>query len=218
MHRHVKAIHEGIKDIACTHPGCDQMFSTNQNMCNHFKSWHTTQGMNRKKKQEDRVRQLLTAVYAIDENIHVQYRGGCVPDPDKYRAFIDFGVVGIIPACVIVECDELAHTSYMLRCELTRMEQIHESIVTGGEERPVVFVRYNPNGSFEEDGVPMKMLRREREQLLLSFLAKVASGEIVLTNPLNIVYICYSTFEGEPEIFYDPDFSEQMKGCVRMFN
>ena len=126
--------------------------------------------------------------------------------------------MGIIPACVIVECDELAHASYLLTCELTRMEQVHESLVTGGEQRPVVFVRYKSNGSFDEDEIPVKMRRRDREQLLLSFLAKVASGERVFTEPLNIVYICYSTFEGEPEVCYDPDFSEQMRGCVRNIN
>jgi hypothetical protein len=191
------------------------MFTTNQSRRAHFKSWHTTDGMNRKKKQEHRVRQVLSAAYAIDEEIYIRYKGGCVPDPDKYCARIDFGVAGIIPACVIVECDELAHASYLLSCELTRMEQVHESLVTGGEQRPVVFVRYNPNGPFEEDGESVDMRRRDREQLLLSFLGKVASGEIVFTEPLNIVYICYSTFDGEPVVCYDPDFSEQMKGCVR---
>jgi hypothetical protein len=95
------------------------------------------------------------------------------------------------------------------------MEQVHESLVTGGEQRPVVFVRYKSNGSFDEDEIPVKMRRRDREQLLLSFLGKVASGEIVFTEPLNIVYICYSTFDGEPVVCYDPDFTEQMKGCVR---
>jgi hypothetical protein len=98
------------------------------------------------------------------------------------------------------------------------MEQVHESLVTGGEQRPVVFVRYKSNGSFDEDEIPVKMRRRDREQLLLSFLAKVASGERVFTEPRNIVYICYSTFEGEPEVCYDPDFSEQMRGCVRNIN
>jgi len=218
MVRHVKSIHNGIKDVACTHPGCDQMFTTNQHMRSHFQSWHTSEGMNRKKKQEHRVREVLSSAYAIDEEIYIRYNGGCVPDPDKYCARIDFGVVGIIPACVIVECDELAHESYLLSCELTRMEQVHEALVTGGEQRPMVFVRYNPNGSFEEDEIPIKMRRRDREQMLLSFLGKVASGELVFTEPLNIVYICYSTFDGEPVVCYDADFSEQMRGCVRKNN
>jgi hypothetical protein len=221
MKQHVKRVHLGInriKDIACTHDGCEQMFSTKQHMQSHVDAWHTSQGMNRKKKQEQRVRQVLSSAYAIDEEVYIRYKGGCVPDPDRYCARIDFGVVGIIPACVIVECDELAHESYLLRCELTRMEQVHESLVTGGEQRPVVFVRYNPNGSFEEDEIPIKMHRRNREQLLLSFLEEVASGGRVFTEPLNIVYICYSTFEGEPLVCHDPDFSEQMRGCVRKVN
>jgi hypothetical protein len=159
----------------------------------------------------------LSGAYAIDEEIYIRYKGGCVPDPDKYCARIDFGVVGIIPACVIVECDELAHESYLLSCELTRMEQVHEALVVGGEQRPVLFVRYNPNGGFKRDGERVRLPRRDREQLLLSFLTRVASGEHLFSEPLNVVYLCYDTRDGRPVVCDDPDYSEQMKGCVRMF-
>ena len=163
------------------------------------------------------MRQVLSGAYAIDEEIYIRYKGGCVPDPDKYCARIDFGIVGLIPACVIVECDELAHESYLLSCELTRMEQVHEALVVGGEQRPVLFVRYNPNGEFKRDGERVRLPRRDREQLLLSFLTRVASGEHLFSEPLNVVYLCYDTRDGRPVVCDDPDYSEQMKGCVRTF-
>ena len=40
MRKHVKAVHNGIKDIACTHEGCDKMFSRAEGMRQHLKSVH----------------------------------------------------------------------------------------------------------------------------------------------------------------------------------
>ena len=78
----------------------------------------------------------------MDSECTVQYRGGCVPDPDKYYTRIDFHVLGITYLIVIVECDENGHKDYELTCELSRMGQVHEAILKardadGAEDLPV---------------------------------------------------------------------------------
>ncbi len=48
-------------------------------------------------------------------------------------------------------------------------------------------------------------------------MAEVASGKRVFTEPLNIVYLYYSTDEdGVPTVCEDPNYSDQMRGCVRI--
>ncbi len=49
----------------------------------------------------------------------------------------------------------------------------------------------------------------------MEFLASVQSGARRYTEPLNIVYICYSSTNGRADVLSDPDYCEQMKTCVR---
>lgn len=209
--------HYNIRNFKCTQIDCNLLFYTNNELQKHIRCWHTIDGQNRKKKQEHRVRQLLKKNYEIDEEIVLKYKDGCVYDPDKYCARIDFNIINITSLCVIIEVDELQHVSYELRCEQSRMCQIHESIMKGGDTRPILFVRYNPNGKFYHDDVEINMNRTERETILMNYLAKLASGKITYTEPLNIKYICYNTNQNKmPVICDDPDFSEEMKACIRI--
>ncbi|KAG5179285.1 hypothetical protein JKP88DRAFT_247491 [Tribonema minus] len=121
---------------------------------------------------------------------HIRYEGGCVPDPDKFCAGVDYHIQGITNVIVIVECDEEGHRNYTLRCELSRMEQIHESIVKAnfstlvaseGEEyalttpmKPIVFVRYNPD-SRKVDGEKERLKRADREAMLLQVLQGIST-------------------------------------------
>lgn len=214
MRGHVKAVHLQIKDIPCKHQGCSRMFSLKANMKQHYTSEHTKEGMNRKKKQEERLRKVLKEHYTVDEEIYIRYRDGCVADPDKYCAYVDFGLVGIVPAVTIVECDEWGHESYLVSCECSRMEQCSEAIIRAGDTRPIVFIRYNPNGKYTEDGKTLKVPRKERERKLLDVLAKIQSGAITFTLPINIIYLFYSTLDDLPEVCYDPDYSEQLVSVV----
>jgi hypothetical protein len=133
---------------------------------------------------------------------------------------------------VIVENDQFEHSTsdYILSCELSRMEQISESIMKAqhqqavaevGEEaaltvacRPILFVRYNCD-SYTIDGEKRKSRLNDREAKVMEFLESVAAGKRAYTEPLNIVYICYSSSDGQADIMSDPDYSEQMRACVR---
>ncbi|KAG5179281.1 hypothetical protein JKP88DRAFT_247486 [Tribonema minus] len=132
----------------------------------------------------------LETAYAMDLECHIRYEGGCVPDPDKFCAGVDYHIQGITNVIVIVECDEEGHRNYTLRCELSRMEQIHESIVKAnfstlvaseGEEyalttpmKPIVFVRYNPD-SRKVDGEKERLKRADREAMLLQVLQGIST-------------------------------------------
>ncbi|KAG5177763.1 hypothetical protein JKP88DRAFT_248653 [Tribonema minus] len=107
---------------------------------------------------------------------------------DKFCSRFKFHVVGMTNAVVIVECDESEHNDYVLRCELSRMEQAHEGVLKGqyayvkavkGEAtalatpfRPVVFVRYNPD-SRKVDGVLEKRSRAAKEKDMMSMLSDI---------------------------------------------
>ncbi|KAG5179795.1 hypothetical protein JKP88DRAFT_273629 [Tribonema minus] len=185
--------------------------------------------MQKKIRKQDRVRQLLEAVYAVDSECHIRYEGGCVPDPDKFFARLDMHVIGIVRAVVVVECDEFGHVDYMVSCEQSRMEQVHEAILKAqfvdavaelGEAaalaaplRPVVFVRYNPDAR-EVDGVAERVRRMDKEAQLKKVLRDIDRGTLELPHTLNIVYIGYDMLDGEPMVCQDTDYSPQMRGCV----
>ncbi|KAG5186958.1 hypothetical protein JKP88DRAFT_288451 [Tribonema minus] len=189
--------------------------------------------MAKKIKKQDRLRQVLEAVYTVDRECHIRYEGGCVPNADKHHARVDFHVVGIVHLIVIIECDEGGHVDYLVRCELTRMEQVHEGVLKAhaqiaadmaGETEalqipcpPVLFVRFNPDNC-TVDGAKVQNRRKDREAALMRFLNEVALGQRVFTETLNIVYIGYDMEGGEPSVCKDPDYSEQMKACVRGIN
>jgi hypothetical protein len=208
-----KRTHTGHRPFKCKVEHCDAAFKQGTDLKKHHVAWHTVDGMKKRKRQEDRVRMVLKEVYTVNEEIYVKYADR-VPKPDRYFARVDFGLPSISKACVIVECDEKAHKFYEVACELSRMEQVSESMIQGGETRPLVFIRYNPDGKYEMDGVDTGLIRKVREAGLLRTLAAIESGEMAFSSPLNIVYLYYSTNNGVPTVCEDSDFHPQMKGCV----
>ena len=193
---------------------CDYKTSRCDTLKTHKRNWHSVEGMNRKKKQEERVRTVLQSRFLIDEQIHLRYQNSCVVRPDKYCAFVDFHVVNIVKHIVLVECQEMAHEGYPLSCELTRMERIHEALLKAGFALPVVFICYNPNGRVTVDGKVMKILRKSREIALLSLLQNILEDKVSFDKTLNVVYLFYSLKNGVPEICFEADYNEQAKNCV----
>ncbi|KAG5179219.1 hypothetical protein JKP88DRAFT_247636 [Tribonema minus] len=210
-----KRTHTGEKPYQCDFEGCDYASAQSQHLANHQHAMHSKEGAKRQLKQQMRVVKVLKeAGYTVDEECTIQYTG-CVPDPDRHHARLDVYVVTITSCILIVEVDEEAHASYLVSCEITRMLQMHEAILTRGYTVPVVFVRYSPNGAITRDGVYFEMTRKEREVALLEFLGRVRAGQQVFEEPLNLVYLCYPTANGLPTVCEDPHFDEGMIGTVR---
>jgi hypothetical protein len=151
--------------------------------------------MNIKKKKEHRLRLLLREHFLVDDETRFDFKNGCVEDPDKYRAFVDFCIIDIFSVRVMVECDEDQHRTYPARCECTRMLQIHENHVKNGDTRPLVFVRYNPDGPVLVDGIKRKIMRKWREEALVAFLKTIQAEKRRFDAPLSVVYAFYDTDE-----------------------
>ena len=209
-----KRLHSTAKPFGCDILECNASFKQKSHLTRHKQRYHTKEGMNRKKIHEERLRKFLKQHYAVDEEVHIRYKDGCVPNPDKYCSRVDFGVVEITSAVVIVECDEWKHESYLTSCECSRMEQTSEAIIKSGDTRPIVYIRFNPNDTYTVDGVVQKANKKSREEQLLLLLKKIQAEEIAFDLPLNIIYMYYDMEDGVPAVCGDPDYSEQLKGCI----
>jgi uncharacterized Zn-finger protein len=220
MTAHVKWVHRQVKEIACLSESCEKMFSTKSDMKQHFQSMHTKEGMQKKIRKQNLLSILLKKHFDVDSECHIRYRDGCVPDPDKYCARLDFHLADIPGCIVIVECDEFSHRSYLVSCEQSRMIQCSESInsaLVNAICPPILFVRYNYD-SATVDGVRKKTSRDEKDQLLIDFLKDIQNEKIKFTEPLNLAYINYDVETKKDgkvvaSVMNDPDF--KIQGAVK---
>jgi hypothetical protein len=99
------------------------------------------------------------------------------------------------------------------------LEQVHEVTLKKDARnditRPVVFLRYNPNGKFMVNGVHRKIPRKHREKALLNLLKDISTGVRTFPDTLNVIYMFYPMTDGVPCILSEPEFSDQMKACVQ---
>jgi hypothetical protein len=125
-------------------------------------------------------------------------------------------VLRLVDLVVILEIDEKAHRFYEVRCEQTRMLQIHEAIGAAGVTAPVLFVRFNPDGKVVRDGHRVRVPYEQRIERLTAFLGRLQSGRAgALEDPFNLAYLFYSTAGGLPTVTEDPDYAAEMKGAIR---
>jgi len=218
MLKHIDILHKRLKPFVCKVEGCDSKFSTQQGLEVHTDGYHTRAGVMKKQKKQDRTNKILRAAFTVDSECHIKYTGS-VPRSDKMFARVDFHITEITDVIVIVENDENGHRHYELSCELSRMEQIHESILKASAEKnqnpkPVLFVRYNCD-SFKLNGEKFRTLLRDRQAILIGFLNQVKNGTQKFTETLNIVYLNYDMVKGVPKVTLKEDYAPQMRGCVR---
>jgi hypothetical protein len=176
---------------------------------------HSKEGARRQLRQQMRIVKVLReAGFTVDEECHIAYKG-CVNDADRHHARLDMYVVNITECIVIVEVDEKAHVHYEVRCEQTRMLQMHEALLSQGCDLPVVFVRYNPDGKVTREGVAVRITRDQREAALIAYLDEVVAGTVAFTEPFNTVYLFYPTEDELPTVVADPEYDLDMIGAIR---
>ena len=117
----------------------------------------------------------------------------------------------------MLEVDEEQHRFYKggISCDMKRMSYIMRGLAIGGNELPVLFIRYNPH-SFKIDYEKQKGLpKKEREQILIQFIKDYKSpGE-----GLDIAYMYYD-YETDGDdvnlvVTNSNEYHPQMKECVR---
>lgn len=102
----------------------------------------------------------------------------------------------------LVEIDEYQHTSYNPDCEIVRMTSIFTSAIDGGNDLPMVFVRFNPD-AFKIQGQTQKFPLKKRYATILKFIQEYQPEQ-----PLAIRYFFYSD-----DSLDDPDY-DPIRGLI----
>jgi hypothetical protein len=196
-------VHNNDRPHSCTAEGCEARYVTAADLRKHFERNHTERAHQRRKQREERLYKFLRSVgYAPDRETVVPFCG----QGSKKLARIDF-LIYKTDRVVAVECDEQAHGSQPVLCEVTRMLDVAaQHRLTS--DLPLHFVRFNPDG-YVVDGRAQKPKMAERHREL------VLAIEEPLTNPLAITYICYSSTAGVADATKSDDFPPELRDACK---
>ena len=236
--------HTNERPHACTEPACGMRFVTTVELKKHVKGYHTPEGIQKKKKEEERwTKALLRDGYVMDaanddsapvpghfrREFRIEFR--CLQDGSTAAyARIDFVIcpIGGSPNVIIfLEIDEHQHRFYFggVACDVKRIGRVHEALALGSlgfggvDGVKITWLRYNPN-DFTIDEVPQKLDKRERERVLLRRLRDIgASAATDRSGDLEAIeYFCFDadaeTAE-RPLACEDPAFAAYLKSVVR---
>lgn len=210
---HVRT-HTGIKPYKCKEVNCGYSGTTSSGLKSHWLHNHSKEGIQKRKKQEERInRCLLEAGYSdFDEggDFHPPLKHfkrehfinfQCIDDKSGKNANIDF-VIGVNGGLVMLEVDEYQHKYEGYSCDLSRMAKVHETLTLAGSDIPIFWIRYNPN-AFRVDGVSQKCKKVDRERWLIDFLSKLDLREFP---QMTICYKYYDEENGIPVVAQNEDY------------
>jgi hypothetical protein len=201
--------HTGEKPYKCDVPGCDAAFTQSSNLTTHRRT-HTANYAQRQKRKEQAV-----ADFLVSEGIPFR-REVRIPFDALGETFarVDFWLwPDDMSRTVYLEVDEDQHTAYPVACDPARLSKILAARVIAGTTVPLIVVRYNPD-AFRRDGVPGRVPKKDRLQLLAAVLYdahKTSAEELV---PLQVHYMYYDTMDGKPSVWYDADFPDVFRDVV----
>lgn len=179
---------------------------------------HTLDGQTRRLKQENRVyKQLLKWGHTVDrETVINATRRDCVPDTHRHFSRLDFHIVNCTNVILLVECDEMQHKWYTVRCEMGRMMDVQTALVSKGYTLPVYWLRYSPNGKYFLGDDEIKIDRTDREEELKRQIEKICDPNFVPEKHTTIHYMFYDLDSDEdgPKILNHPEFPESMRELV----
>jgi hypothetical protein len=173
---------------------------------------HSESGQQRHKKEEERIRQFLKKNgVGFESELRIDFK--CVDKTKKMSYAVIDVVINKNNGKIILEIDENQHRfgDYSVLCDMERMSRIQESTSLGGNNQPILFIRYNPMG-YKVDGKPIKKDKNIREEKLLENINQWNFNND--SRPLSILYMYYDVDEGVPLVTLDNDYHEQMRQCV----
>ena len=195
---------------------CDAKFAAVNDMRRHVARMHSVDGVRWRKKEEQRIANLLTREgIAFQREVTVNF-ACCADNSDKQSARIDFVIYA--PTCVIaLEVDEDQHATYDVTCDVSRMMKIVEMQALGVDasthgETSIVFVRYNPN-AYKIDGQIQRIGKAEREKRLIGVLRKLLLDTKQV--PVQILYMFYDLRENQLCILGDAEYDVSVKPMVK---
>jgi len=225
-------MHTGHRPFVCDFEGCDAAFYTSGNLAVHKQAWHTNEGIQRRKKQEEAMKNALVLGGYVES-----FERGRVPAPgqftrevyfdhrcalardfmpgEKKYAYVDFVVTTHDGRVVFLEVDEEQHGYNSQLCETTRMWNICESIVLAdlGGEMNVFWLRINPNVGYHVGGRTLKTSRELRFQEVVKFLDNLKSSP---SDPMMQIGYAYYHCEsnGKPLVLKDPEYHPDVAKSV----
>ena len=209
-------VHDLETPFKCDEEGCGAEFAQSGHLYTHKISCHTEEGIQKQKKQEERVARALTkAGIDFKREHHIEFT--CWGDT---WARADFVII-INGGVVIVEVDEEQHLTYPTGCDVARMSKIHTAFALSGNTLPLGIIRYNPDDFKVDDKKINKRVcgKEHREAELVQVIKSWEFGE---PGSLEIQYMYYDAEidddTGRPtlDIWKDPMFDLVLQECCRV--
>eukprot|EP00873_Tetraselmis_striata_P040754 jgi/Tetstr1/461018/TSEL_006168.t1 len=178
---------------------CDAAFTEAGKLARH-KRTHTPEYAAKRKRDEERVRQLLTKHgYAFKSEHRIDF--SCAGNGTFCRIDVLMLLHGGVVMLEIDE-DQHDHGDYSVGCDMKRMAKVMETLAPEGNTLPVYWLRYNP-GAYREDGEKRKRPKVMKEQMLLDHLKSI---KFDFENPLRVHYMFYDVTGGRLNVTMDPEY------------
>lgn len=205
---HKLFIHDiNVKWYYCDYEYCDYKAKKKTCIKKHFNSMHTKRGIQRQKKQEERISKILDKHDIIYER-EVKIDFNCFNSGKNY-AYIDY-VIQRPKHIILLEIDENCHRyGYTIGCDMKRMSHIITALKFQSINRKILFIRYNPDNYKVDEKTIKTPLRKEREIKLINIIKTYIPNK-----DLEIKYMYYDIFEGNLLLTYDNEYHQNFKECL----
>jgi hypothetical protein len=175
-----------------------ESFTQGPHLKSHAFYFHTAEGKQHRKREEERVAKLLAkAGVDFKREHHVNF--GCIQET---FARVDFIII-LNGKVIVLEVDEYQHDGYGVACDVARMVKLFEVWLLEGNTLPVRFIRYNPH-VFRVDGKRQKVKKAVREARLLEAIQEASEAD---RDGMQVRYMYYDVVSGRPAIMQDPAFT-----------
>lgn len=203
---------------------------TEPKLTQHRLAFHTKEGRQRRKKQEEAMKNALVAAGYTES-----FTRGRTPGPREFvrEAYFDhrcalardfaagekkFGYCDFVVRCpsgrlVFLEVDESQHESYSQLCETTRMFNICASIALSGEDIDVFWLRFHPDRPFQWKGQQKHPPPADRRREIVALLDQLPQSPE--DRSMEIGYAFYDSKDGEwPDVLGDAEYRSEVKPAV----